>query len=233
MENHRQMRKNCLAYGRDINANYQRWREGNRDSSDAIYLKKYLYNPMSYFPIGHADDACLILTDDDPPAHHLAMRISRKIEDIWLADCPRITELARAAGMDEADTSKLFYEPHELFDPEHGPELSPPDQDEDLKVHAVQRQTPFLVFSRYRMDGLVCVRHFLLARQAIYKVMIRSIRQTVANLREWCLGDDPPPGDMLRAEDVESLRCCLLDLRGAEEIGVLAFCKNISVAASP
>jgi len=123
-ENHRQMRRNCLAYGQGINENYERWRKGNDDTSPPVYLKPYLYNPMSYFPIGHADDACLVLTDDDPPAHHLTMRISRKIEDIWLADCPRMDDLVRAAGMDEADTPRLFWEPHELFDPEHGPGLS-------------------------------------------------------------------------------------------------------------
>lgn len=231
MDNHQQMRRNCLAYGRGINANYLRWKKGNGDDVAPVYLKQYLYNPMSFFPIGHADDACLVLTDDDPPAHHLTMRISRKIEDIWLADCPRMTELTRAAGVDEAGTSRLFCEPHELFDPEHGPELAT-GKDEDLRVHSIQRQTPFMVFTRYRIDGLFCVTHFLLAQQALYKVMIRTIGQTVQNLREWCLSDNPPPQDLLRSEDVDSLRCCLLDLRGAEEIGVLAFCKNISVAAS-
>lgn len=232
MENHQQMRRSCLAYGRGIDRNYERWRKGNDDKSPPVYLKRHLYNPMSYFPIGHADDACLVLADDDPSAHHLAMRISRKIEDIWLADCPRMDDLVRAACLGKATKPKLFWDLDELFDPEHGPGGPTGRIDDRPRVHAVQRQTPFLVFTRYRMDGLLCVRHFLLAQQAIYKVMIRSIIETVRNLRGWCHNESPPPPDMLRTEDVDSLRVCLLDLRGAEEIGVLAFCSNISVAAS-
>jgi hypothetical protein len=231
MDNHRQMRKACLDYGRGINRNYDLWRKGNGDSRPPAYLKPYLYNPMGYFAIGHADDACLVLTDDDPSAHYLTMRVSRKIEDIWLADCPRMAELSSAVGLKEVAGPRLFWEPHELFDAEHGPTLSA-DQEEGLRVHAVQRQAPFLVFTRCRMDGLMCVRHFLLAQQAIYKAMVGRIRETVQNLRDWCHSDEPPPPAMLRTEDVDSLRCCLLDLRGAEEIGLLAFCTNVSVAAS-
>ncbi|MBN1490973.1 MAG: hypothetical protein JXA69_13730 [Phycisphaerae bacterium] len=233
LDNHLQMRENCLALGEGINENYERWRKSRVKRPQAAYLDPYLFNPMSFFPIGHADDACLVLTDDHPSAHHLTMRISRKIEDIWLAACPRVAELTAKTRFERAPTGSLFLEPHQLFDVEHGPK---PERikrsDCDLKVHAIQRENPFVAFIRCRMDGLACVRHFLLAQQAIYKSLIRSAYDVLANLSAYCDSDDRPPGQLLSTKDLDTVRLCLLDLQGLEEIGVLAFCRNVSVAAS-
>ena len=247
-DNHVQFRDNCIFFGEGINANYSEWHRANEDGADPKkgFLDRYLYNPISYLPFGHADDACVVLLDDQSPAHRLTMRMNRRIEDVSLAYCLRMRELvATVLNQDEdperrrrletlADT--VFCEPHKLFDTHLGPR--PVTSREEVGKllgqtkwveHEIQSDCPFLVFTRFRMDGIASVTHFLLAQQAIYKAMVTSVLTTIDRLET--LAQDCSD-DYLKLQDIANTRCCLIDLKEAEEIGTAVFCSNFTVAMS-
>jgi len=247
-ENHVQFRKNSIFFGEGINAAYSAWHRANHQGANPTegFLDGYLYNTMSYLPLEHADDACLVLLDDQSPAHHLTMRINRRIEDVSLAYCPRMGDLAttvvnrqknpeqKASLKRIADT--LFCEPHDVFDVRRGPRQTTHQEDIGKNVgqdrwveHDIQSECPFLVFTEYRMDGIASVTQFLLAQQAIYKTMVTCILNAIDRLETLagCCSTD-----YLDLRDITKTRCCLIDLQGAQEIGSMLFCNNLTVAMS-
>lgn len=241
LANHRLFRQNCLDFGQGINDNFDLWRKANSLSGKPRYVDRYLYNPMSYFPLGHADDACIVLLDDHDPLEYLTLRVTRRIEDVSIAYALDMAHLVKKAGLSfeegEVDLS-VFVSPHEQFDEEFGPpnKSCPKDQrraigsDADIVTHAKQKDLPFLIYAKCRMGGLANLGYFLLAQEAIFKAMAQSVHSTLKRLD--ALGKDPAMRDVLTSGDVRKTRCCFLDLKEVEEIGLFIFCNNMTIAVS-
>jgi hypothetical protein len=231
-ENHRQFRANCLGYGQAINEKYYNWCKANGDESEKSWVDREMFNPMSFYTLDHGDDACIVLIDDHLAIHHLTTRFVRRLEDVSVANCLRMKELVESAGL--TSVPFFFVEPHDLFDIDKGPKPFPFVEQhscdaENTQVHSIQRKIPFLTFAKLRMDGLAVLGHFLLAQQAIYKAMVRSVVKTIADLDKFAKNASC---EILTLDDIQETRCCFVDIEGIEEIGALIFCNNLTVAFS-
>jgi len=91
-------------------------------------------------------------------------------------------------------------------------------------IHEFQESTPLLGFTKYKISGLAGLGEGLLFQNALYKTMIRQINKVMTQKVEHDWQGWVEPGD------VESMRIALLDLQGTEEVGMLIFCRNYSVA---
>ena len=92
--------------------------------------------------------------------------------------------------------------------------------------HQEQRDKPLLVFTKYKMYGLASIGHGLLFQQGMFKAMAKKVDRTMEILRGASLGP------LIEPTHLEAVRCCFLDLTGAEEIGTLILTRNYSVAMS-
>ena len=250
LANHELFRQNCLDFGQGINDNYDLWREANAledaeapspaDTEEPCYVDRYLYNSMSYFPLGHADDACVVLLDDHDPLHYLTLRVTRRIEDVSIAYALDMEHLVKNTGISfeegEVDLS-VFVSPHEQFDERHGPHnKSCPEGQRiigkavGLVTHAKQEDLPFLIYAKCRMGGFANLGCFLMAQQAIFKAMAKSVHGTLNHLDK--LSQTLEKSDVLTSEDVKKTRCSFLDLKEVEEIGLFIFCNNMTIAAA-
>lgn len=249
-ENHVQFRRNCHRFADEINDSYDDWHKANDPSSTPKdWVDRHLYNPLSYFPLGHADDGFLVLIDDLAPAHDLTVRIRRRIEDVALGYCLKMEDLKSTAtwtrrgrhgmrALAEHPEAGVLCDLEQRFDTEHGP--VPPserkarsrDVSSPWTCHATHRQFPFLVFTRFHMDGIGAVTQYLLAQQALYKAMGLSVCNTLGELRRIQQSSRSPDTLVLSSRDLEDTKVSFLDLAGTEETGALFFCRNLSVAMS-
>src|ERR1043165_1198779 len=155
--NHVQVNTNCLDYGEGINAKHKQWVQANRKWSKAnpkqadkpCYVDRRLYNPMNFYTLDHGDDAFLILIDDHAALNHLDTRLTHSIEGISLANCIKMSALLKISRL-PAD-SPHFVELRTLFDLELGPNepgMRKPGSGVKTRIHKIQHDCPFLVFSK-------------------------------------------------------------------------------------
>ncbi len=246
VQNHRHFRQNAIGYGEKVNSNYKAWCQANGvDSGKRTHVKEFLFNTISYFPLGHADDACFVLLDDQDPIRHLTMRVGRKVEDVCVAYCPRIGSIAPAEGL---KNPKVFVDLDTLPNRDLGPQHDAPQENSsgsggtakfvlDVPVHQFQRDTPLMVFAKFRLDGLLSLGEVLLSEEAVLKLMVRWMDEHITDLRSEWEKDNPSIRHLFGDEDDDvivfrDVRCCLIDTQRMEEIGVLFFCRNYSLAFS-
>lgn len=225
VRNHQDFARNCYDYGHSVEAHCRSFKAANNDAvPDA--LPRHLYNPASFFVLGHPDDLAIVLLDDFDPVHHLTTSVSQTLEDVSLGFCPRLGDLVLGG-----DTS-AFCELHDLLDPEQnrcGQDGDPKEirarvGDSAPWVHRFQRVTPLLTFTKYKMDALASLGEGLLVQQAMFKAMAKMVQATLELLRK------SPTSPLIRPEHVNTARCCFLDMQGTEEIATLMFTQNFSVA---
>jgi len=222
----RQFTSRCWQYGRGVAAAHGEWLRANGAvGRPAGALDPYLYNPLCYCPAGHPDALCVALLDDFDPIHHLSAWVTTTIENVSLGFSPKLESLGLSANGSLCELHQLFGNDPVLPEAEMGGgEMYGPAS------HSVQRVRPLLVFTKYKMDGLGCLGQGLLFQQALFRAMGKRIERITAELHRRAEQKTGAAGALMSSEDVSSLRCALLDLQGAEEIGTLIFCRNFSAA---
>jgi hypothetical protein len=208
----------CKQYGANVRGKYNLFCECKANHiSQPKPMDNYLFNPACYIPFGHADGLIITLLDDFDPVHHITAQLKTTLEEICLAFCPTL----RSIGV--LNDKQIFCELHTLLDDNLG-DLANTDLEHDF-----QKETPLLVFTKYKMDGLSLLGEGLLFQQALFKAMAQKIHDTITLLGEQCKNRNDTNA-LILPKDVETFKCSFLDLQGAEEIGTLMFCRNYSVA---
>ena len=232
-------RRGCAAFGSGIQKKYARFCKANEAGRDEYGpdLERCLYNPMHYRQLSGGGDAAITLVDDHDAPHHLTMRVHNRLRDACLAYCPQVQSYAPKGN-------PLFAELDALFSPSFGPR--PGDETDDagerrlprrgppqrLPVHRQQRRAPLMLMSRLKLDGLCALGKSLSCQRAVYRAMASRLAILLDELREM-------PRKQMEALDIRhsdldteagNLRCVFLDLLSAEEIGLMVFCRNFSVA---
>lgn len=226
--NHRRFREKCIAYGNGINANYVKWCRANRVAPNA-YLNPTFYNPASYLPLSGGDDACLVIVDDHDASQHIALHGSSRMEDVGWGYGIDPTTLDLGARCD------ILTGLDGMLDPDLGPLLREGSNETVVTpgrgtvVHRFQRDMPLLAAVRFRMAGLSSVGHALACQHATFRAMAQEIGRARAGMRQ--AANAGRAGAVFCEGDVEHCRCVLLDIQRTEEIALLVFCRNFSVAA--
>lgn len=196
----------CEEYAKGIRDNWEKYCKssppcGNSGKDD---IDTYLYSPLNYYPLGHADCLSMVLLDDFDPAHRLSAEMPTTVEDVTLAFCPTVESIDRSNG--------------------HAPLV---DIHEAFKLQKAERtRRPLLSLTRMKIDGLGCIAEAMLFQQALFGAI--SIK--LAEMSEMLRRHASLRRHLISAADIKSTRVVLLDLQGAEEIGVMMFCNNFSVA---
>jgi hypothetical protein len=217
----------CYQYADGIEDNYQNFLDANAHhsaapgSADGSTVAGHLYRPAFFVPLGHADDLAIVLLDDFAPVHYLVGTTNTTVEDAMLAFCPTLQSMGFDGKSGSLrDLGQLLCGDRPGAD---GQVVAP--------AHEFQRDTPLLVYTQFKMDGLAALGQGLLFQQTLMKVMARKIEESLQLLRDR-IASHEIPAELMSLEDVDSLRCCFLDLQGADEIGTLMFCRNYSVATT-
>ena len=220
----RRLVSTCCNYGQGVTENFKKFLKGGSDEPD-VPLAADLFNPVCLSPFGHADDLAIVLLDDFDPVQDLTSDLRTTVEEVCLAFCP-IVESLDVEGIGEilCDFDALFG--HKPRTPCRKAEnISSPVE------HAFQTSMPLAVFTKCKMDGLAVVGQGLLFQQALFRAMALKIRQVMGILR----GRASPSAArdlavLMSEEELSATKFVFLDLQGPEEIGILTFCSNYSVA---
>jgi len=220
----RRLVSTCCEYGWGISGNFEMFLKAGFDGPDTP-LAAYLFNPVCLSPFGHADDLAVVLLDDFDPVQDLTSDLRTTVEEVCLAFCPRADSLGvEGIGETVCDLDVVFGDKPRSPHRESEGIWSPVE-------HAFQTSMPLAVFTKCKMDGLASVGQGLLFQQALFRAMALKIRQVMDILR----GRVSPSTDrdlavLISKEDLSATKCVFLDLQGPEEIGILTFCSNYSVA---
>ena len=233
--------KVCEEYKNNININFENYCKANHIDEDTIkggLVKKYLYNPINYVTFGHSDNLSIILLDDFDPVHHITSEQKTTIEDVNISFLPKICSLnlnlldlnyysdeIQNLGLEnnKNDIKKfanIFKDIHTLL-------LDGDIEEENIKQHKFQNFTPLLTFSKFKTSG-----QGLLFQYALFRAMAIKIMMICARLELLTLKVEENIRPFIRLEDIKSLKITLLDLQGNEEVGLLIFCNNYSLAAT-
>lgn len=221
-----QIIKKCCKYRNDIKRNHKLFNEANKKKmAKEEEISPYLFNPICYMPFGYADELSIILFDDFDPIHYLTADIETTEEDVCLAFCPKMKDII-PVGSDN-----LFCELHELLGGENAKEPETIDGKYIPAAHEFMKQTPLLSFTKYKIHGLGALGQGLLFQNALFEAMSQRIKRVYDQLLK-----EVENGKMwyrwANLDDVKSAKVTFLDLQGSEEIGILTFCRNYSVALS-
>ncbi len=145
---------------RDIDGHVSRLREGNRQrvKGNDVYprVDGYLFNALSFHTMHPTGDASIVLLDDPDPVQLFTTRIGHRVTDVSLAECISMASLTASVRCDGRDP--IYREPHDLFDEALGPSKSMSTGKNGgwapVLIHQIQRDLPFLLYTKYRMDGL-------------------------------------------------------------------------------
>jgi len=230
-EAHERFTKDCLDYRVGVDGNYRAFLKANQGNDAKAddpnhRLRPYLFNPICFFPFGHADNQAIVLLDDFDPVHYLTEVAKTTVEEVGLAFCPKLSSIG------VKNNSKTFAELHSLL---LQPEAREPYEDSKRPgiwhppEHAFQEETPLLAFTRFKLDGLGVVGHGLMFQHAVFRAMVDRILRVRDRLHK-ALRSDGTVGGLIWSEDIDTAQVVFLDLQGPEEIGTLIFCRNYSVA---
>jgi len=218
----------CRVYRDGLNRNCAAFCRANHLKHEET-VRSHLYNPISYFPFGHADSLGIVLLDDFDPVHYLTSDIRTTVEEVCLAVCPKLESFC------PENIRGVCCELHDLLDGRAKSQWREKQSREtySLLQHEFQDTTPLLVFTKYKMDGLAAVGQSLLFQQALFKAMAIKIQDTFYLLKNKIALDKVMSSLVKENEekkDITSVKCVFLDLQGPEEVGTLFFCSNYSVA---
>jgi len=199
----------------------------------------HLFRPLCFAALGQTDDLAIVLLDNLPLVTRLTA-VGRAIEDSEVAFCPRIDSL-RLRAQDEVDRAGLstsnptwpFHDLHTLV--ADGEFDSEPDTEGDWSNQEAMpqplRSTPFCVASRFKLNTLASLGHGSLLYQEVLESMAETIRRAcLAFIDEESKQIDNYAGPFLETSDIKNLKCAFLASQSAEDVTLLCFCANYSVA---
>lgn len=246
-----QVRKNYIHYRQANRKHKSVGRAPTSVKDTGKGLARYLFNPACYVPFGHADVLGIVLVDDSDPVYFPARFLGGTdepstegggevtIESMSVAFCPDLDSL-------DVERRDLLTHAHELFEQASGPVRRPtpvsgaPPAKDDASgrpyrpaEHGFQKKAPLVAFTRFKTNGLMTLGQRLLFQQELYKAMAKRMTDTKAVMLDHAKTVESPESGLrplITSSDVEATRVVFLDLLGAEEVGVLIFCTNYSVA---
>lgn len=204
----------CKEYKGRVTDKCGEWASSNKipDESRA-HFATYLYNPLSFLTFGHADSLGIVLIDDVDAMLEMTADIRSPIEQVQLAFCPTLESL----GIND---NPYLCDPHNLF-------LQHVDGSFRLETHS-----PLMLSTKLKVNGLALMHDGLLIQAALYRAISQCITTVTTTLRASYL--EPTcerTNALMTVADIspESLRICILDPQGSEEISLLVFCSNYTV----
>ncbi len=208
----RELSDNCGSYKKTLKANHLNFCKANGKPDGE--LADYFFDPLSYLPLGHADIFSITLLDDFDPAEYLTTRMRTTLEKVHLGFVPKMN-----AGIGVNDEDRNFCDLKKIW---------------ELKEQKGKTGLPsLLVFSKLKMDGLASLGLGFSFQSALWRTMVVRARDVIKTLYKKFPDTRLQNGSApIAKEDVEGMKCCFLDLQGCEEIGILFFCDNLSVAFS-
>ncbi len=183
-------------------------------------LPPHMYRPLWLHTFGHADSVALVLL---PELHSLPPFTTSSGPIIQLASvgfCPDMEKLLRRSTKDTP--FDCTYE--ELFRSQSD------DVDGPL---AFQQERPLGLVTKFKLNGIVTLDHAALFQRAVCRAMARRIIQVCRDLKKLAA---PRANAEVRAvlseADVDAYRAFLFALEGSEDLAVVGFGTNFSVAAA-
>ncbi len=215
LKNQRDFYESCNKFKKGINENYSKFEDANRNSKND-QVADFIFNPINYFPLGDADDLSIVLLDDFDSVHRLTAEIETSVAELCIGFCPSIDSITKSTSKTLWDLDKLLQIKLE--------------QQNNLKqyMHGFQKETPLLIFSKYKLNAMATLGHGLYFQQAIFKTMAVKIQEIIEELQQR-YSDDSTLRKMVKKDDIENVKFNFIDLQGQEEIGTLCFCSNYSV----
>ena len=193
------------------------------DDPDGSKAKRWesLYRAIEYVPLGHDDVLSLVAFDDFDPFVNVTGQCPTTVEEMAVGYIPDLETLA--LGWSEDNTRWLarakgaMASPLQVFGPE-------------------AKRQPLLVFSRYKINGLGSLGMGSLHQVALMRALVRCIGKTLC-VMEGALDASHVQRPLMNAfeigsDDLKSLRFMMVDLLGQEELGIVFFVSNWSVAAA-
>ncbi len=186
-------------------------------------MASYLYQPLFYSPFGQSDALVITLADSFDALSSLTSKFTTTVEGLDFGFCPTLQSFgADMQGSPFVDLSEWLS--GNVNDVGFSPSI------QGFHEHAFQQELPLLVLSKFKVDWWGTVGVALLFEQALLRAMHERVKETLQELLGQC-GNGGGSG-LCDESDVSSFRCSVIDLQGEEEIALLMFCKNYSVAVS-
>ena len=225
-------------YRGSVCKNYKEWCAANGTSANEESISKGLFETSSWVPFGHADGLSMTLVDDLDAAQTIIEHYSKTVEEVTVAFCPKMEVYADSwtAGIHESMTEKIasgdqcevrnpLVEPIDMFRP-----ITETDRDTGVQIEydRIDDRCPLLMFTRLRLAPLLVLGRILPFQQLVYHALARKMGSAWVEL----LRDKTATSGLFTDKDVQATRITFLDLQEEEEIGVLFWTPNLSVAAS-
>lgn len=214
----------CAEYRKRICDNFASFLEANQTKS--IYLShaklaSSLYRPVYYIPFGHSDVLAIVLVDTFDALSHITTKLQTTVEGIDFGFCPSLGNFGESA-----DASPLV-NLGELLSHTQDPDAS---DGVAARRHPFQHDLPLLVQTKLKIDWWGTVGSSMLFEQFLLKAVHSRVRGTLRKLAGLC--DKDEHDSLYERDDVTSLRYAVVDLQGEEELSILFFCRNYTVAVS-
>lgn len=212
----------------------------------------HLFRPISYATFGHSDDLSIVLLDNLAAVTRLTA-LGHAMEDSDVTLCPDLSTLGRRslqirkiehefAAFPPA-LARLKANPHWPFVPLH--ELMPPQDDmregrdggtsapqadwaKDDAFPPALREIPLCMVVDFKTNIMAAMPRGLALQQVMYSTVLQCIQRL-------CLGllvetTSSPLAPVITWGDVDKLKCVILESQGAEDLVLLLFTTNYSLA---
>jgi len=210
----------CKQYREDVENNNASLNKSNGYDSNS--MDNYILNPACYVAFGQTDGVGIVILDDFSPIFSITGDFSTTIDHSCLTFCPTL----EALGLGKDKTP--FCEIHDLLNKPF-PDLTKQSKF-SAHINDSDNELPLMVITEFKLNALAVLDLGLEGRMTIFKAMAHKIQETVGNLKEQV--KDEHLHRLIDEDDIEKLKCVLLDAQGTTDIVLLTFCKNYSVATS-
>lgn len=194
-----------------------------RDDPDGKKQARWdcLYSPLEYVPLGHDDALSLVIFDDFDPFVNVTGQCPTTVEEMAVGYIPDLEHLAQ--GWREED--RIFIDRARLA-------MGKPEA-----VFSKGEELPaLLVFSRFKVNGLGSLGMGSLQHVALMRALIRCLGQTLLQMESAAVSEGKEKSLMgtfeIGTKDLQATRFMMVDLLGQEELGLVYFVSNWSIAAA-
>jgi hypothetical protein len=191
-------------------------------------LAPCFYQPLYYLPFGHSDTVAIVLADTFDVVSQLTAELRTSVEGIDFGFCPTLDSFApRNEQSPLVDLGTWLSEGPSGV---QGDPRSRLGEAGGFHEHPFQQLLPLSVLVKLKMDWWGTVGFSMLFEQFLFRAIHRRVRSTLRDLEQLCDGEKQCR--LFDRDDVTSLRYAVIDLQGEEELAVILFCRNYSVAMS-
>lgn len=174
-------------------------------------VPNYLFRPLKYLPIGHADALTITLFDDLDPIHSLTAQCSTTVEEVAVGFAPIMSSLGADSWPLEWRYCAVNIEQFFL--------------EADLP--------PLLLIGRLKLAAIGMLGQSLDYQTAVFRSILENTLAALISLDLRCPenADETTEFDISK-NSLRKTRITLLDLQGQEEVGLLVASENYSIAAA-